>query len=398
MRLPNENFLAYCQRMTQAVEKKEITYSEWAKEVASDTTYSDETLRRASKLFSKFLAKAQDEGIKDIDSDAIVKSIEHQKNELAKERKRLQTVNAEYQERLRQEARQELFDEKIKTAIDNLEPIAIKTFTHIQPTENVGLLALSDFHAGSDYCVKGLNGEIVNQYSFEIMETRMWNLLSQLEADLDYVLYDKLHVALLGDEFENILRLSSLAKLKEPVIDTVIKFSQFMCVWLSEAHNRLMCPIEVISVGGNHDTMAILGTKPRMEEENLAKIVTAFLELRFADVEDITIDPYTDVAYKDIMGMGILFDHGTDSNLQATLEYFDNLYGVTVDELYAGHYHRPESKAVGISDLGDRTVYRVGSVCGVDPYAKSVRKSARPSAYFAIYNRDGHGWSRNYYL
>ena len=61
--------------------------------------------------------------------------------------------------------------------------------------------------------------------------------------------------------------------------------------------------------------------------------------------------------------------------------------------------HRPESMSIGITELGDRVVNRVGSICGVDPYSKKIRKAARPSATVAIYTEDeGKTWQRQYYL
>lgn len=94
-----------------------------------------------------------------------------------------------------------------------------------------------------------------------------------------------------------------------------------------------------------------------------------------------------------------MLEHGEDSNLQTTLEYFSNLYNIDIDEVIAGHFHRPESKAVGVTELGDRMIYRVGSICGCDAYSKKLRKAARPSAYFALYEKElGHTWSKNYYL
>ena len=55
--------------------------------------------------------------------------------------------------------------------------------------------------------------------------------------------------------------------------------------------------------------------------------------------------------------------------------------------------------SIGVTELGDRVVNRVGSICGVDPYSKKIRKAARPSATVAIYTEDeGKTWQRQYYL
>ena len=244
--------------------------------------------------------------------------------------------------------------------------------------------------------VKGIYGEIVNKYDFEIMKNRIWRLIGLIEAD--DIVVDKLIVANLGDFFENILRLSSLTKLREPVVDTVIKFSEFMAQWFVELQKRLDVPIEVVTVGGNHDVQRILGQQPQLEEENLGKIVVEFLKLRLAQCHDIQVDDYTDVAVKTIGPVNVMFAHGEDKDLATTIEYFSNLYNVDADEIYAGHLHRPESKGIGISEIGNRMIYRVGSICGCDPFAKRIRQASRPSVYFAIYGEDGHGWSRDYIL
>ena len=94
-----------------------------------------------------------------------------------------------------------------------------------------------------------------------------------------------------------------------------------------------------------------------------------------------------------------MFQHGEDKDLKTTMDYFSNLYNIDVDEIVAGHLHRVESKTVGITELGDRQLTRVGSIVGTDSYAKQIRASARPSCYIALYEEDnGKTWSRNYYL
>lgn len=395
-RKSDESYLSFVERATLALSDNLIDYQQWGRAIVGEDLYSEESTRRIAKFFSQFIQNLENDKIEQIDDEDKVAEIKKAIEELRTERLKIQTANLEYNANARAEARSDLFQEKIADAIDRLEPIQIK---HIQisPISNkIGLLCLSDFHVGSTYEVKGLYGEIVNKYSFEIMKDRLWRLIGLIESD-DLVI-DKLIVANLGDFFENCLRLSSLTKLREPVVDTVIKFSEFMAQWFVELQNRLNIPIEIITVGGNHDINRILGQQPQLEEENLGKIVAEFLKLRLAYCQDIYVDNYTDVAIKTIGPMNVMFTHGEDKDLSTTIEYFSNLYNVDVDEIYAGHLHRPESRAIGITELGDRMIYRVGSICGVDSYSKRLRKSARPSAYFAVYNENGHSWSKNYIL
>lgn len=396
-RKSNESYLSFVKRATFALSDGLINYQEWGRAVVGEDLYSEENTRRIAKFFNQFIQNLENDEIEMVDDKDKVAEIKRAIQDLKAERIKLQTANLEYNANARTEARGELFQERIAEAISRLEPVKVKHI-EVSPSSNqIGLLCLSDFHAGSTYEVKGLYGEIVNKYDFEIMKNRLWRLIGMIESD-DIVI-DKLIVANLGDFFENILRLSSLTKLREPVVDTVIKFSEFMAQWLVELQKRLDVPIEVVTVGGNHDVQRILGQQPQLEEENLGKIVVEFLKLRLSGCHDIEVNDYTDVAVKTIGTMNIMFTHGEDKDLATTIEYFSNLYNIDVDEIYAGHLHRPESRAIGIAEFGDRMIYRVGSICGCDTYSKRLRKSARPSAYFALYEKDqGHTWSKNYYL
>lgn len=393
-----QNYLSLVKSVTNSLENGIIDYDEWAKAIIGEELYSKENLRRCYMFFNKFLEHLDFEEMENIDDVDKIQEIMDAKEELIKERKKLQTVNSQAQEYYRNIARHELFNEKIEEAIKNLEPIEVNPIKHKhKKSGKTGLIAVSDLHAGSTFEVSGLFNETINSYNFDIMKKRMEKLIGLIEADA--IEYDDVIVAICGDIFENAIRTSSLMKLKEPVIDTVIKTSEFLCQWISEIYNTLEVPIKVVTIGGNHDQLSILGMKPRPEEENLTKIVTKFMELRFEGNKNIQIEPYSETTVINIQGVNVMFDHGIDSNLENTMRYFSNIYNIDVDEIIAGHLHQPESKAVGISDIGDKMIYRVGSIVGIDPFAKKIRKASRPSAYFALYDSDnGHTWSRNYYL
>ena len=348
----DESYLSFVERATSALSDGLIDYQQWGRAVVGEDLYSEENTRRIAKFFIQFIQNLENDTIEQIDDKDKLSKIKKAIEELKTERIKIQTANLEYNANARAEARGDLFQERIVEAIGRLEPIEVKHIKVTPSNGQVGLLCLSDFHAGSIYEVKGLYGEIVNKYDFEIMKNRLWRLIGLIESD--DIIVDKLIVANLGDFFENILRLSSLTKLREPVVDTVIKFSEFMAQWLVELQKRLDIPIEVVTVGGNHDVNRILGQQPQLEEENLGKIVAEFLKLRLAQCHDIQVDDYTDVAVKTIGPVNVMFTHGEDKDLATTIEYFSNLYNIDADEIYAGHLHRPESRAIGITELGDR--------------------------------------------
>lgn len=397
-RKTNEAYLDYVERVSNALSYGEIGYQEWSRLILGDSLYSDETLRRCSLFLGRFLDKLKQDKLSGLDQ-GLLEDIENARGDLEREKMKLRQEKLELSESYRWQARNELFQERIVEAIKSLEPLEfhnLKDFSSVK-VESTGLLCVSDFHAGSTYEIKGFYNEVVNKYDFEIMKARLWKLLDQIEND--DVCYDDLIIAICGDCFENILRISSLQKLREPVVDTVIKFSEFMANWIVEVQNQLLVPINVVTIGGNHDNNRPLNSKNQLEGENLTKFVTEFLKLRLASCPSIDIDDYTDVAIKNIRGMNVMFEHGEDKDLEVTMNYFENLYNISVDEIIAGHLHRPENKSVGIAEVGDRSITRVGSICGIDPYAKKIRSAARPSAYFALYDEDnGKTWSRNYYL
>lgn len=402
-RLENESYLAFVERSCQALIDGRIGYEEWASDVIGEQMYSAENLRRCAQFFVRFIDKLDKEEIKCLNNERRVQELKKAKLDLEKERKKLQTINLEYQQTIREQSRDDLFYEMVQDSISRLEPLEVKNLAlHVDASNKTGLLCVSDLHAGSTFKVNGIYGEVVNEYSMDIMKARMWKLAKLLIEDYQANItidFDDIVIAFTGDLFENVLRMSSLYKLRDPVIDTVIETSEFLSTWINYITNNLSVPVKVVVVGGNHDTVSMLGQRQRPEQENLSKLVQKFMELRLEPNSLITVEPYSDAAYQNIRGVNVLFEHGEDQNLQTTIEYFSNLYNIDIDEVISGHLHRPESKAIGITEIGDRMIYRVGSIIGTDTYAKKIRKSARPSAYFALYDdENGHTWSRNYYL
>ena len=390
--------LSKAQIATQELEDRVISYQDWAEKVLGSDyrdVFSDEYIRRSAKVFSIFLKHLEDMG--DVETEGEMQDMLEQ---LKAERIKIQTANLEYNAIQRAEARNDLFNEQIIKAIERLEPIkGTRPKLDVEPCDRhrTALLAISDLHAGSTFTVKGIYNEIVNEYSYDIMCARLWSIIDKIEAD--DIVFDDLTVAICGDLVEGILRESSLTKLREPVTDTVIRLAEFLSEWIYQLSIRLEKKVNVVIIGGNHDTVRSLTSRPMFEGENLTKIVVEFIKLRLQDLDWITVDDYQDVAIKNIQGVNVMFQHGEDKDLKTTMDYFSNLYNIDVDEIVAGHLHRGESKTVGITELGDRQLTRVGSIVGIDSYAKQIRASARPSCYIALYEEDnGKTWSRNYYL
>lgn len=395
-RQTNESFISLCLRATHALKQKEISYQEWINIVAGSVMYSDETLRRISNVFDKFLNMLVDEELSTIQNQELKDFVLQQQQQLVLEKKKIQTENVQLQEQYRNLARTELLYEQITNAIAELEPIQVKQFQYTKPVERTGLLCLADQHFDSNFEIKGVFGEVVNSYNKDIFYARMWNLLAKMDADrFDY---DKLVIVCMGDCVEGLIRMTSLQKLRQPVVKSVVQFAEFMSQWLKETSDRLGIPIDFAMVGGNHGVSRFLTQKPEFKEENLEYIIHAFIKLRLENEPNINIIDYDDVYFTAIHNTNILFAHGENSDLESLMTYCENLYQITIDRCYGAHFHNESVKSIGVADVGSRMVIRVPSICGTDTYAKSIRKHNRAGCYFAVFSDDGEEFNKIYYL
>lgn len=396
VRQANESLFAYSLRITQLLNQHKLSLKEWAQCVVGPTSYGDETLRRVAKVFQLFLEKAQEDKMVELSDKELSKFLLTQKQEAQIERRKIQTENLQLQENYRSLARSELLFEQIQTGIKDLEPIEVKEFSFTKPTERTALLLLADQHFDSNFEVKGLFGEVVNIYNKDIFYTRMWSLLAKMDADkFDY---DKLTVVCMGDCVEGLLRMTSLQKLRQPVVKSIIQFAEFMSQWLKEVSNRLGVPVSFAMVGGNHGVARFLSQKPEFKEENLEYIIHAFIKVRLENEKNITVEPYDDIYFTNFYGLNCLFAHGENNDLESLVHYCENLYDVTIDRCYGAHYHAESSKSFGVANLGSKMIIRVPSLCGTDTYAKSIQKHNRAGCYFALFDEDGEVFNKIYYL
>lgn len=389
-----ESYLAFVKRVTNAVNCGLIDYDEWSKSLLGQVRYSSETLRRCFQVVNSIVQGLEN----DIEesNDEKLREIKEAQEQLIKERKKLQTVNLQAQEYYRAVGRNELLVEQIKEAIAGLEPVKTKNIVYSMPSEKIGLLVVADAHYDSNFTVNGLFGEVANVYNKEIFQARMWALLAKIDAD-DFDI-DKLKIVFGGDSLEGVLRMSSLTKLRQPVVKSAIEFAEFVSSWLVEVKNRLGVPVEVAFVPGNHTVSRYLSQKSEFPEENLEYIIHSFVKLRLENCNDIKIEPYDDVYFTNIFSENLIFAHGETKDLESLMQYFENLYDITIDACYGAHFHSESSKSVGVGVVGSKRIIRVPSMMGVDPFAKSIMKNNRAGAYFACFDEDGECFNKIYYL
>ena len=315
--------------------------------------------------------------------DSYSKELEVQRRQLEKERVKLQTEKLEYNRWLREEARDELITEKICNVIASLTPMDIPTY--IEPKHNPRGFALvyGDEHFGVEYELKGLFGDIINAYSPEIFEERMWDLFNQTVEIVQKENIDTLHVFNMGDFTDGILRVSQLMKLRYGVVDGTIKYADFISNWLNELTKYVRVSYQ--STNGNHSELRQLGQpKGTFTEDNMGKVVTEFIKTRLKDNPNFTyIENPTGFIYAQVACNTILGIHGEVKNMKTAIDEFSRIYNVPIQYLLAGHLHHNKTEEIGVNS----EVINVGSIIGVDNYSLSLRKTANASAKLLVFEQ-----------
>ena len=385
-RKQEESELQYIWRLCSAKDSStlDMTWSELAsvlnKELrADDEEWTESAYRKKYQQAKTFY----EEVFSKMESDTYNNELMVQKRELEKAKVKLQTEKLEYNRWLREEARDELITEKICNAITSLIPMDIPTY--IEPKHNSRGFALvyGDEHYGIEYELKGLFGEILNSYSPEEFEKRMWDLFNQTVEIIQKEKIDTLHVFNMGDYMDGILRASQLMKLRYGVVDGTIKYADFISNWLNELTKYVRVSYQ--STNGNHSELRMLGQpKGTFTEDNMGKVISEFIKTRLKDnpnftyIENPTGFIYAQIACNTVMGI-----HGEVKNMKTAIDEFSRIYNVPIQYLLAGHLHHNKSEEVGM----DAEVINVGSIIGVDSYSLSLRKTSNASAKLLVFEQ-----------
>lgn len=400
-RKKNESYLSFSKRVTRALSNKTISYKEWAKSLLNENIYGEENTRRCFVFFEKFLSILENDEINNIQDENKLQEILIAKKELEKERKKIQTINLEYNQYVRDISRFELFNEKIKEAIDNMPALIFSnTIQDKFNSKQTAVLCISDAHNGVEINMQTVFNEPINIYSPDILKKRLNKLADTVIKDYkNNFNYKKLIVFDLGDGIQNILRLSDIAKLKTGAIDSVLQYAEMISQFLNKIQNELNIQIEFSCLGGNHSELRLISTGRNWESENLGKVIREFIALRLKDNQNIKVDPYSDFSFKQIEGINILAIHGDDSKKNINeISYWEQYHNITIDILLMGHFHHQEQISLGYSPTGDKEIIIVPSLIGIDEFSRKNRKLARAGAKFILFEDNNKTWEKVIYL
>lgn len=325
---------------------------------------------------SDYFTDPIDVSVNSLDCDAI--------NRLQIERDKLRTEKLEISKWHRETAREELFYDNIVRAISaNPLPVRPKRIV-LDRSDRSRVLLIADQHYGTEFKIKGVDGTVINEYSPEIFEERMWILFEHVVEMCEKENISTLKICSLGDSLDGLLRFSQLAKLRWGVIESAVYYAQFMVKWLDELSKYVR--IQFYNVQGNHTEMRLLdGKKGQLERENIDIAIIAIMEAYLQNNANIEIiKNESGHIFFDVVGFNIFGYHGEDKNLATAAKDFANFYDVNIDYIIAGHLHHLEGANTGAR----KGNIRAGSIMGTNDFSTKIKRRADSTAHMLTFEGD----------
>ena len=310
------------------------------------------------------------------------------------ERQKLRDQTGKVNEIYRSEARSELLREAIAQAIKDLPKIELQYAPRVYKwdTERQLVLGLGDIHYGADIHVEGLNGETLNEFNHEVFEERMEKLLDEVVDVIKKENINHVHVFLVGDLLDGMLRQTQLMRLEYGQVESTMRLSEYLAHWFAELAGHCGV-VEVYAASGNHSEIRPLKSKKReFADENMERIVLWYLAERLRGSKRVFVqDEFKKYVKVDVCGFSFLLLHGdSEKDIQDLATETIRQYKQPIDFFVCGHKHRESEYPSGMAPSGDSVIVRVPSLCGTDSYAHSKGYSGRAGATVLIMEK-GYG-------
>ena len=372
-RKENETYISYIKRVTNACSNKKISYSEWGDCIlGTDNNYSSENLRKAFYVVYKLLNKIDENNC---DYDAI-KDLENLRDEIYKERCRLQDIQREKRNDLRVEARFENLLEVVKDNIGFMPTYEIKDFKPINKNQDkkYAILQLSDWHCGA---------LVDNQFNYYNVDTMVDRATKVRNNALEYC---KLHnvtdlvIEINGDMVNGAIHVSSRVESEEGVIQQVITVTDVLAK-LINSMKPYFNSIKIVTTLGNHGRLTP-NKSDSITNENFEMLIPTMLRDKLSDIKIIDSKGLDFTKYE-IDGKIIMVSHGQNDSMTKVISDFSKMFKVVPNEVHLGHTH----SYTDINDC-DIKVTVNGSLIGSDDYAVTIRKVTTPSQNLIVYEKD----------
>lgn len=341
--------------------------------------------------------KEYDEYIKSVSFEdkvvgkALLKEMKNEREKLDKARKALeiekvkvQTLRNDPRRVVREDSRSELYLEELIRAVEGSVSPKPKSYPIRPKGKREMIVPIADIHYGKEILVKDPLGRIINEYSPEVFEERMWKLLSEIRELATIEGIQNIHLFNLSDSIDGILRMSQLQSLRMGISESVVKFAKFMIVWLKELIEFV--DVDYYSSLGNHNEIRPLGSNSGdFPHENTEYLITEMIKIAFEECDNVRIHETKNFNYVEIANHKLLVTHGqNEKNLTNSIKDYKLMFDIDIDMLLTGHLHSSHQETIGATIGGNVEYIQVPSICGVDDYAIKIKKNAKAGAKILV--------------
>ena len=363
--------------------------------LGSKNVYSSENLRKSYYVLEKVAENINGDCV--ITDNDILKEIEKQKNELYKERCKIQALNIAHNRYRKQDARFELFYDNFTKIIETLpRPILNRNHVINDNDENIHLLGIGDIHFGANF------QSINNEYSIDECKRRFEFLLTETEKYVIKNKISKIKILNVADTIQGILRITDLQINEIPVVEAVVQISRIIAEFLNELSS--VCDIEYYHVPmANHSQTRNLGSKAsELAQEDLEKIIINYISDLLRNNDKIKVISNIGKDYIDLK----IFDfecfamHGHQiKNIKECIKNMSNIHRKFYSYAFLGHSHSANEIIVGEENHNNMEVLTIPAFIGSCPYADSLFVGSKAMAKIFEFNKVyGHVGSKNIIL
>lgn len=361
---------------------------------ALDHDYTESAYRKKYQSFTKLM----DSCYTQINNDAkYLADIERQKQELRKERMKMQVINLERNRLDRAEARQELYYEYIGSVIQELP---VPEFEEIINSTDINMdyvLTIADCHYGATFKTP------YNEYSTEIFKKRLGKLLNKTINFVNRHELQFITVIGLGDDIQGILRMTDLQINDSGIVRSVVEYSRYMAEFLNELSKY--CYVYYYHTGtANHTQIRVLQAKANeLATEDVEYIIGNYITDLCKGNERIQVflpDSDAEIIKVSVHDFNVVAMHGHRiKNTESAIRDVSDMSGQMVDYLIIGHQHGSKELTCNLRGGYNTEILVAPSFIGSDPYSESLYKGSKPACkIFGFDRKDGHTETYNLIL
>lgn len=352
---------------------------DWTELVAElELNCHEDTLRKSFAVgrysgykVAKYYRNKIENGIYEEDE---LERINEQRDELYKERCKLQDANREKRNVLRSEARFENLLDVLRDSIEQAEHIKFGTKIMDNGEKKSAILQLSDWHIGSTVDTQW------NEYSIDTAKIRVTELTNKIKGYILSFNITDLMIEINGDMIEGLINVGANIQAEEDAVDSITIVSNMLADMINELKPYVLS-MKVVTTLGNHGRLDP-NKKNSVLGQNFEKLIPEFLKLMTSNVPIITSQGLDFMKYE-FNDKVIMLSHGNNDKLTTCIQDFVQVYKQVPTEIHLGHTH-------SFKDINMSNIYITvnGSLKGSDEYALGLRYTTKPSQNLIVYGKD----------